>query len=154
MLTFDQNGFLTPCEAILTDFSTVERVFVDEFPSSTTRRAHFDRYLDYNACLSTYLPDGFTQWVDGSFVTRKKNPDDIDVLTFVDYALFERHEQALRGLKKEFAPQVDSYYVPVYPIGHRNRIHYDFDYIDWLHTWGYTTIRPRSPKGFIELKTI
>ncbi|MBC8151450.1 MAG: hypothetical protein H7Z72_00920 [Bacteroidetes bacterium] len=46
----------------MTDLSTFERAFVQEFPKSVKRRALFDRYLEYNARLNEFLP-GYTQWI-------------------------------------------------------------------------------------------
>jgi hypothetical protein len=157
MLTFDANGYLTPYVPIVADLATVEQTFVEAFPTSTTRRPHFNRYLDYNTRLSEFLPTGLTQWIDGSFVSRKLNPNDIDVLTFVEYTLYDRHEKELRELKREFVTRVegrvDAHLIVVYPEGHRRRIYYESDRIQWLFDWSRTARPPRRNKGFIELKT-
>lgn len=153
ILTFDQYGHLTPYEPISTDLPTFERVFVHEFWESTTRRILFDQYQEYNARLTEFLP-GYTQWVDGSFVRRKLNPNDIDVLTFVDNALYEQYEQAISGLKQWRFQQprlIDGFFVRVYPQDHRLLSHSESDRVQWLYDWSRTNTYPRRQKGLIVL---
>lgn len=158
VLQFDTFGYLTPDDAIETDLQTLERVFVEEFPTSTTRRGHFERFSAYNARLREILPAGFTQWINGSFISRKLNPNDMDVLTFVDHSVYGQVEQALRALKGEFTIDaggwVDAYTIQVYPEGHPNRSHYKSDYMEWQFIWSQTNSRPRRKKGFIKLVTV
>lgn len=158
MLDFDQNGFLKPYGPIPADLDQLELVFVEEFTTSTTRRGHFERFREYNTRLRAYLPDEFLQWVDGSFVSRKTNPNDLDVLTFVPTAIYGPNERAFKELKEEFKKgtggRVDAHVIQVYAENHRYRVRYESDYIEWLHIWGYTSTRPRNPKGFVELKTV
>ena len=66
VLEFDQHGFLIPYAPIPATLKTVERVFVEGFPNSTTRRANFERYEEYNARLLALIPaherpNGLTQ---------------------------------------------------------------------------------------------
>lgn len=91
VLTLDPLGYLTPYDAITADLQTLERFFVEGFLTSATRRQLFDAYRQYTELLRDTLPTGaaLTQWIDGSFVTGKRNPNDIDLITFVDFALYE-----------------------------------------------------------------
>lgn len=155
-LTFDQYGYLTPAEPIPTDLATFERVFIQEFTRSTKRQTLFDRYLEHNAHLSRFLP-GYTQWIGGSFVSRKLNPNDIDVLTFVDWQLYEQHKgkiDELRQWRLEYPKELDGYFVAVYPENHRQRFLYESDRMQWLFEWGRTHSIPRRSKGIIELITV
>lgn len=152
-LTFDQYGFLTPYQPIPTDLPTFERVFVQEFPESANRRALFDRYLEYNARLSEFLP-GYTQWIGGSFVSRKVNPNDIDLLTFLDNELFERHEQPIAELKQwrlRRPKLIDGFFIRIYPNSHRLHSHSESDRVQWLFDWSRTNMHPRRNKGLIQL---
>ena len=155
-LQFDANGFLIPYGPVSSNLETIERVFVEEFPTSTTRRPNFDRYRECNARLLELMPDGFRQWIDGSFVSRKSDPNDIDVLTFVDAAVFPQHEETFRALRREFATgagRVDVRTILVYPEGHPRRNLYESDRVQWLFDWSRTNDKPRRQKGFIELIT-
>lgn len=87
-------------------------------------------------------------------MSRKQNPQDIDVLTFIDAALYKHHEQAIRALGTEFRmgrAWVDTYPIQVFAEGHIYRDRYESDYIEWLYTWTHTNTRPRKQKGFIEI---
>ena len=153
-LQFDEYGFLTPYNLIPADMNTLKRVFVDGFPISTTRQRLFARFEDFTANLRELLPDRYTQWVDGSFVSQKQNPNDIDVLTFVEYNLYNQQRKqfdALNSWHKLQAQEVQAFFVTVYPENHRQRHLYESDRVQWLFDWGRTRSLPRRRKGIIEL---
>jgi len=134
----------------------VERVFVERFTNSDTRSNLFDRYCVFNALLAELMPEGYTQWIDGSFVSQKQNPNDIDVVTFVDADLYNRHEKqfdALRDWRNQKPKTVDGFFVRYYPEDHRYRVRYDYDCVDWLNTfgtWKDRTLKTHD-KGFITI---
>jgi hypothetical protein len=151
---FDDAGYLTPYVAIPATFDEMRREFVDAFPTSTTRHYLFNAYSQYNERLRALMPDGFRQWVNGSFISQKSNPRDIDLVTFVDHQLYDRQERTfdeLRKLRLHRDAPVDGYFVRVFPEEHRLYTHYEIDCVDWLHHFGYTASRPRRSKGFLEL---
>lgn len=153
-MEFNQYGYLLPYGPISSDLTTLERVFVEEFSESVTRRRLFDNYQAFTDQIRTLLPVGYTQWVDGSFVSRKRDPGDIDLLTFVDTTDYDRHEQTFRQLRADYkgrAAPLDLYFLRVYPDGHRYRIQYESDRVQWLFDWSRTYKPPRRDKGFIEL---
>lgn len=154
VLQFDKSGYLTPYDAIGTDLQTLERVFVEEFSTSVTRRRLFDAYRQYTSQIQDTLPAGvvFVQWIDGSFVTQKRDPNDIDVVTFVDFRLYEQYEpffDSLRELPYLRKTDVDGYYVRVYPVDHPNYRLYNLDRADW--NFRFNTPKPKGNKGFLEL---
>lgn len=70
------------------DFQWVKQNLVDQFPSSQTRSNNltgFMNFLDY-LDSSKILPKKYVSsvWIDGSFVTNKLNPNDIDTIIFLD----------------------------------------------------------------------
>ena len=153
-LRFDTYGYLTPYQAIATGLATLERVFVEEFGTSATRRPLFDAYQQYTDQIRARLPAGavIVQWVDGSFVTRKRNPKDIDVVTFVDFGIYEQYEpffDSLRQLRYLRETDVDGYFVRVYPVDHPNYRLYDLDRADW--NFRFNTPKQKGNKGFLEL---
>ncbi|TAE22353.1 MAG: hypothetical protein EAZ91_23655 [Cytophagales bacterium] len=153
-LSFDEYGFLTPYSVIPADIDTLQRVFVSEFPTSATRQRLFARFEEFTVTLSELLPGGYTQWVDGSFVSQKKDPRDIDVLTFVDYRLHQQHQKqfdALSSWHKTQVQEVQAFFVSVYPPDHRQRYLYESDLIQWEFDWSRTRTLPRRKKGIIEL---
>lgn len=84
-LDFDEFGNLTPYKIIETDLITLEAYFVTAFPKSKTRKRLFENYLSYIYRFQDEVFPIFEQWIDGSFVTQKENPKDIDIVTFLDY---------------------------------------------------------------------
>lgn len=134
---------------------TVKDVFVEAFAESTTRRQLFDSYVRFNDQIRALLPEGFTQWIDGSFVSQKQNPGDIDVLTFVDYQRYEQQEQEIDQLKQAHRRHrpvvVDAYFIQVYPESHPLWILYNSNRVEWLHLWSRTYRPPRRNKGFLAI---
>ncbi|WP_394351052.1 DUF6932 family protein [Spirosoma arboris] len=88
----------------------------------------------------------------GSFVTRKRNPNDIDMVTFIDFRRYEQYEpffDSLRQLHYLRKTDVDGYFVRVYPADHPNYRLFDLDRADW--SFRFNTPKPKGNKGFLEL---
>lgn len=144
MLHFDENGYLTPDEPIVIDYET----FVGEFVVNDHRAMIFSEYKDMVKDLAELSVGAFYQWINGSFVTRKAKPRDIDVVTFVHSEFYETNEAKLREIKQRY-PTVDAYFVKDYPEDHSRRYITNFDRIEWLHL--FSTDRRRNKKGFIQI---
>ena len=86
-LAFDLRGNLQPYKKVNLSLAEFEDFFVNRLPNNSRRKYIFDRYLDFVRDFSEQVSQQFTQWVDGSFVTVKEHPNDIDFVTFVDYQL-------------------------------------------------------------------
>lgn len=72
-----------------------KQLFVDQFPQSARRKALFDKFLQFfefilNLDIITEL------WLNGSFVTEKPEPGDIDAVAFVDKDKLKKQ----RGVEK------------------------------------------------------
>lgn len=93
MLQFDQNGYLIPYETHHITLDEFQEVFVDAFPESGTRQRLFDNYLDWIFDFQRDISPYFTQWLNGSYVTQKLNPNDIDFVTFLEGSIFENKEK-------------------------------------------------------------
>ena len=144
MLAFDENGHIIPDEPVIVDYET----FVRGFVVNDHRAEIFSEYKSMLQELSELLGRGFYQWINGSFTTRKPRPNDIDVVTFIDYELYEANELNLREINQRYA-KVDAYFVRNYPEGHPRRYITDYDRIEWLHL--FSTDRQRRKKGFIQI---
>lgn len=154
-MTFDQYGHLTPYEVILTDLETFKAVFVKALGESHTRTPIFEAYFDYLNQLRQIVGDGFYQWIDGSFITQKTNPNDIDLVTFLNFEQIQRHEKELNTLRKlryEGKRYLDNYFVPTYPNEHPNFTFYEIDRLEWLHRFERDTRKKiKHRKGIIQL---
>jgi hypothetical protein len=151
--TFDELGNLTPYEVMEMSLDAFEAHFVIAFPESTTRKPIFDAYRQCLTQLQGLIGGGFTQWVDGSFVTRKLNPRDLDLVTFLEIDRYERAQVPLDELRWGRIKKnslTDGYFLFVRPEGHPYRSTYESDRADWFRhfKWG----RNHRPKGWIELK--
>ena len=151
MIQFDEYGYVTPYNVVELEMGTFENVFV----TNLHRRMLFNEYLAYSESLKKLDLGNFFQWVDGSFVGRSKdNPDDIDLVNFLDYNVFRSKEKELNALRDTF-PRIDSYKSPVYPDDHKYYSNFNSERIHWLHF--FTRTRPnrhtkkRFHKGVIQL---
>lgn len=151
-MDFDAFGYLTPYAVLETSLDAFKAVFVAGFPESDTRQRIFERYSDYVEELRSIVGGGFVQWVDGSFVTRKVNPGDIDFVTFLEIDRYENNRQAideLRMLRKKPGVVTDGYFLFVRPEKHPHRHLYEADRDEWYRhfRWG----RGEEQKGFVQL---
>jgi hypothetical protein len=74
MINFDSRGYITPNEIIEVTMSEIENTF----SYNEHRKLIFENYLDFSEKLHELGLTNFYQWIDGSFVTTKKYPKDID----------------------------------------------------------------------------
>lgn len=105
-MDFEANGML-PAGIHTYDIVTFREQFVAGFPNSQTRPVIFSSLEHF---ISTILllcdPDEF--WVDGSFATTKVNPNDADIIIFVDYADFVKMQAIWVQMQRQY-PQLDMY---------------------------------------------
>ncbi|WP_273215029.1 DUF6932 family protein [Runella zeae] len=152
-MIFDQYGYLTPYDVIPTDFETFEQVFVKGFSEMSKRQQWFDNYLAYMNSLKQVIGTGFVQWVDGSFVSQKFNPNDIDFLTFIDFERYQRHEKEIEAFRlRRYSRKLgtDGCFVKVYPPDHSLYGIYQIEYKRWLFDFTTEYVTKRS-KGTIQL---
>ena len=155
-LQFDRNGFLTPPTVLETRLDLVEEAFVNKFVWSKTRGQLFENYLQFVFDLQRDVFPYFEQWLDGSFVTQKLNPKDIDIVTFLDYRVFKSKEEALErywSFNMEHK-KLDTYFVIEYPPDHPLHHLTLHDQTHWKNIFGATRadeLGVRHPKGFLKL---
>ena len=63
------------------EVSEIGNHFLSKFSTSTTRAVLIAGLQDYLDCIRKYSID-YEIWIDGSFVTKKENPRDIDMVVF------------------------------------------------------------------------
>lgn len=105
---FDEYGYLSPDGPVEVDLET----FIREFVVNEHRADIFKEYRQFLTDLSTPSLGVFYQWINGSYISRKARPKDIDVVTFVNYQVYSDCEPHFRELRLKY-PKVDMYFVRV-----------------------------------------
>ena len=158
-LEFDERGNLVTgkiYEIDLTEFSSVLTTSLDEY---SNRLELFNRFVEYLSELTPNIKHGFYVWVNGSFVSKKPNPEDIDFVVFLDYHDYEVNEKLIddrfssKHARKIFG--VDAYVVCNYPETHSKHVFTKSDRAYWLHLFSTTKAsrsKPKFSKGFVQLK--
>jgi hypothetical protein len=156
-VNFDTYGNLYPYQIIQTDLLTFEQIFVTDFSHSIRRKELFANYLEYIHEFQNQVSRTFYQWIDGSFVTRKLNPMDIDLVTFINHELYQAKEKQIslfRGQKVKKQQDIDAYFVKLFPTGHPSYTLTEMDKADWKDIFGYSRRDKsyrRHQKGIIQL---
>ncbi len=160
MLEFDKKGYLKPYHPIETDLNTFQQFFVENFELSQTRRAIFLDFFDFIQDFKKIICPNFTMWVNGSFVSNKLNPNDLDMVVFIDYDIYEAKIDViesnfnnLRTTKKY--PLLDVYTLREYPKTHFLHFFQQMDKVYWNDWFSKTRLDSKQKqhnKGFIQLK--
>lgn len=155
MKELNDNGYLEPGLHEMT-LEELEDNFVKAFPGSATRADIMRGYVRHQAELGA-LRISVTQFVDGSFVTSKLNPGDVDLVCFMEQEEVDRlpREEQLKLEKLVSGPATkdeyccDAYFAPVVPKTHPkfNECHRNRTY--WLGEFGFD--REDRPKGIAVL---
>lgn len=144
------------------NLDTIEKEFVINFPDSKTRKRNFDGFIEF---LDYFESTGVLalisrMWLDGSFLTTKPNPNDIDLVVLFNPAkgnilkindFFNKAAKPVRIIGLNF--HCDSYYsidhelIPNTQIDDRNQFEYQNKY--WLGQLGFD--RNGKNKGIIEI---
>lgn len=100
------------------DLETIEQAFVQNLKSGN-REELFQKYISYSEQLKSGLGNvRLLQWIDGSFATKKPEPRDFDLVTFIDYDTAKRHNKDLKDFKYPNSLSIfgiDGYIVLEYP---------------------------------------
>lgn len=158
MIEFDNKGFLIPDDAIPSTLQEFEQVFVKQMPTEQ-RKQHFESYLNYSKELKN-LCGGIEliQWIDGSFVTKKENPNDIDLVTFLDFESTKSIHHLLENFKEPLSKTVygvDAYIVYTYSKEHKKYFFQQSDTAYWIDRFTKTRVNNKGQKfskGFLEIK--
>lgn len=96
----------------------------------------------------------FILWIDGSFVTQKENPNDIDIVFFIPSVIYRQFEKDLRLLREQF-DELDVYFVRMIDETERDYFLYVSDRTEWQFQFTVTKpdriTRRKFPKGFLQI---
>ena len=128
---------------------------VDAFPNSRSRAGIMNNLCTVIARLQADGVSG-ALWVNGSFLTAKINPDDVDVVLRMEGILYDSGTQETRDAVDWLndnlyaTHKVDSYVFYVWPAGHAMRWLGEYADLYWQKQFGQS--RRAIPKGIAELK--
>lgn len=149
-MIFDAFGHLTPYDLIITDWEAIASEFVEPFTKSITRSATYKALQTYLIEVKTELGIPLIIWMDGSFITKKPNPNDVDFVIFVDTDVFQQHQTAIQRFvakRRELRSLIDGYFVEVFPTDHSNYFITEADTIEWYHR--FSRDRNKRKKGIL-----
>lgn len=138
-----------------TSLADLRVMCVDNFPKSKTRADIMDGLEQVIGKLLAENIQGEV-WVNGSFLTEKKDPKDSDILLYFDGEFFDgatpSQQNSVLWLKTDLKPgyKCDSYILPYYP-----RAHWWYNDLEWwkaywMRQFGFT--RKDEPKGLPVIK--
>lgn len=158
---FDENGLL-PEEIYHPDDSEFEQRFVIGFPGSSTRQRIYEGFCRLRMEIAPLGLNGW-HWVDGSYVTAKVDPEDLDLVTFADSAqvdnLSTEDQTTINDLingedrtKRFFG--CDTFFVSV--LSHGDPLYSTYERVreGWRKFFSRTNLKKTGmdlPKGFVEL---
>lgn len=148
-MEFDNFGNLHPYDIIEAELNIIEELFVTSFVESMTRKTLFSDFHLFLNEIKSIVENG-TLWLDGSFITLKKNPRDIDILIFVRSEVLLEKERELTILKKKYQPKIDSYFIELLPKNHPKYFLFEMNRKEWLFT--FSTSRSFQNKGIIQIE--
>ena len=133
----------------------LRRLCVEAFPSSATRHQIMEGLEQVVRRLIAAGVSG-ELWVDGSFVTRKTNPEDSDVVLRIDAAAYDSGSSEVReaiewvadGLRDDLF--CDSHPLFVYPEDHPYYAKGERKVAYWKREWGLS--RRKEAKGIVVVK--
>lgn len=147
MLQFDEHGLLKPYTRIPATLDDVAGIFAD----NELRKRLFENLIWYLEQVRDLCSgQQFVAWLNGSCLTKKQVPDDVDLVLFIDQFLVSKAEaqfQSLIATELYDRYQIDSYIVKVFHGGHARYNHYISDRTYWLHQFSKTKPNRSYPKG-------
>ena len=161
MTTFNEQGFLEPGFHDWTLDEVHERLVLG-FPRSETRRRLASGYERLIGVFARNELD-VEQWLDGSFVSSRENPRDLDLVTIMEAQVYASLPEDVqmdvqqtydRSAKAEFG--CDSYFAIRWPDDNPGFDDWVAPRDYWTALFGYERPRPpfprRVPKGIIRLQ--
>lgn len=158
-ITFDQHGHLMPYEIIDLDLEAVKWHFVAEFGQSGHRKLLYQSFESLIEKLKNEIIGSFFILVDGSFVSTKENPADIDFVVFMPIAEFEKSSPLFQSLdynRKQIHRQTGLHVFVSYFCsgGHPQFIEANALFDKWTNWFSHTKLIDgvALPKGIVRVK--
>ena len=154
MIVFDIYGNPQPEGVINLHYNNFKATFVSDFDKSKTRFIILKNYEQYLKDFNLEITNIFKNWIGGSFISTKMNPNDIDVVTIFEYTdeINSKTSILIKFLNYGNSLEnymVDGYFIPIYPT---NDLRYSLTtdaLAYWLEWLGHD--KENRPKSIIEI---
>jgi hypothetical protein len=156
---FDKSGNLTPAKISDVSLEDFVNFFEKNFKNSVTRKILCENFLQYVDDLSKILKeDSFEILIDGSFVTNKENPNDIDIVVVIlnstisniDEGLLSNFRCTLLQRKLTHYQGVHAFIIEEFEHNHPKFLTYRADILHWIDF--FSKSRTGDKKGILRLK--
>lgn len=153
--SFDKYGNLLPYDLLKFTKNNAYHILVESFNPSCHREQLWDKLNKYRNDMCAFLSANGEQWIDGSYVTTKELPEDIDVVTYININDLVMHLNEFKrfttmGGSKELYG-IDGYIVPLFNISDPSYVSITKDRIDYWKNW-FGHDRDNNPKGIVVLE--
>jgi hypothetical protein len=154
MIQFDNKGFITPYDVVDTDLNEFEQTFV----FNEHRAKIFQEYQLFLQSIQNLGISTFYQWINGSFTSMKMNPNDIDVVTFVPFQDYEKHQTFFDKLfLNRYSTKIDCYFIKTFPTNHPDFNDFRGDELDFWHKFTKTVKKQgrshiKISKGLVKIE--
>lgn len=150
-MNFDHYGNLAPYEAIDISLDGFQEFFVIKMKNSSTRLGLFEKYTEHLDAFKRQITPDFLQFINGSYVTKKLNPNDLDLVIFIDYRVYELHQKELAKFKRGGSYQgIEAFIEKAYPPEHPYFVRYQSDLLYWNEL--FTRDRKQRQKGYLKIQ--
>ncbi|MGJ4929158.1 DUF6932 family protein [Bradyrhizobium sp. HKCCYLS2038] len=154
--TFNGHGYIAPGLHPMAQ-SDLEAAFVTAFPHSSTRGDIMKGYKKHSLEV-TALVGACEQLLDGSFVTNKNDPGDVDMVLFVDASVIDNLSSSQKaefaaltaGQQTKATHLCDAYFCPTYPETHPQFQQFRQIRKYWMGEFGFD--RQEVPKGIVQVQ--
>lgn len=145
-LTFDEYGYLVPYEVQPVSLVTINYWFGS---GSQRRKGLWNAFSQLLNEVASHQIPVIDIWVDGSFITITGQPNDVDVVVYVQNTYLEQQFSRLNTLSQSFW-NIDLKWVPVYNEPDSVRQSIDrLERMKWFLL--FNTDRPGRAKGFVSI---
>ena len=157
-IEFDEKGNLKPYGIIDLSEKEFYRFFVENYSTVSTRHKLYKSFQVYVENLLPLVSNGCSIWIDGSFISKKENPRDIDLVSIIDYSDYDLNKSVFEtkfdpsNVRKEIG--VDGYLIRKFPKNHPKYFITELDSVYWRNLFGKTKVnrsKKQFPKGIIQL---
>ncbi len=145
MIQFDDLGYIIPYEVNELTLEEFERTFVIDSERERLFKALLNLILD----LKNFGVGEFYAWVDGSFVTKKRIPGDIDLVCFISHLVYDKIDRERPFLREKYESTLDIFFTQDFPENHVDFRYTALDQIKWKEAFCFDRVNRK--KGIIQL---